>query len=487
MKFVDKDLLAVQEARIRMEEAKEAAHKLVLAEQKKLDQILLNMIEAIKPHLEELSRMAVLENGYGSWKDQYDQSCLLIEHLQNALNGRTCIGILNQDSVKKTMEIGVPFGVIAVICPAVNPVVSVINMVILAVKTGNAVILVPHARSVRTTVHTAEILNKAAMEASLPEGAISWIQTAAPEAVQELAESPMINLMIAVGVPEVLNQVRMADKPVICGGITPSPVFIERTADVAKAAKDIVSSRSFDNGTMAASEQYLVADAQIAEEARKELIRNGAWFMSEDEEKKLIELLGIRYGAVDAECIGKSACWLAGKAGFSVPETTKVLVSSQPYISELNPYAKALLCPVIAFYIEDDWVHACEKCMKLLVEESCGNTLTIHSRDEEVIRQFAWKKPVGRILINTPATIGAMGITTNLFPSVILGSASAGQGMVSDNLNPMHLVYVRKAAYGVQDFKSNEKGINEESGAQKETPDTVKLLKMIMEQLAERD
>lgn len=485
MKFVDKDLLAVQETRIRIEESVEASETLGLFEQEKLDQILSYMIEGLRPHLEELSRMAVLESGYGRWQDQYEKSRFLCDILTEKLSGMKCVGILKRNSDTETMEIGVPMGRIAAVCPAVNPVAAVINIVMLAVKTGNTLILVPDSRSVRTVVQTAEILNKAALQAGLPRGAISWIETPDPSGIKELFASDEISLLVVSGEPAVLEAAKSSGKPLICGGITPSPVFIERTADVKKAARDIVLSRSFDCGTSAASEQYLVVESVVAEEAKAELTKNGAWFMSEEEEKKLVKLLGIRYGQTDKECMGKTAFWLASKAGFSVPEETKVLISSQPYISGFNPYAKALLCPVLAFYIEEDWVHACEKCMKFLAEENCSNTLAIHSRDEEVIRQFALKKPVGRILINTPASLGAMGMTANLFPSMALGSASAGQGVTAGNLSPMDLIYIRTAACGVREFIPDNKKEMKKAVEHKDVPDSMKILKLIMEQLSE--
>lgn len=128
----------------------------------------------------------------------------------------------------------------------------------------------------------------------------------------------------------------------------------------------------------------------------------------------------------------------------------KVLISEQRYVSDNNPYSKEKLCPVLAYYIEDDWMHACEKCIELLLSERNGHTLVIHSNDEDVIRQFALKKPVGRVLVNTPAVFGSMGATTNLFPAMTLGSGSAGEGMTSDNVSPMNLIYVRKVGYGVR-------------------------------------
>jgi acyl-CoA reductase-like NAD-dependent aldehyde dehydrogenase len=160
--------------------------------------------------------------------------------------------------------------------------------------------------------------------------------------------------------------------------------------------------------------------------------------------------------------VGQSAQKIAKMAGFSVPDGTTVLISQQKYVSPNNPYSREKLCPVLAYYIEDDWMHACEKCIELLLSERHGHTLVIHSNDEEVIRQFALKKPVGRVLVNTPAVFGSMGATTNLFPAMTLGSGSAGKGITSDNVSPMNLIYIRKVGYGVRNIE--DIGINNSPG-----------------------
>jgi len=163
--------------------------------------------------------------------------------------------------------------------------------------------------------------------------------------------------------------------------------------------------------------------------------------------------------------VGKSASFLSEKAGFSVGKDVKLLISFQKYVSETNPYSKEKLCPVIAYYIEDDWRLACEKCIELLISEGKGHTLVIHSKDPWVIEQFALKKPVGRILVNTPATYGSMGATTNIFPAMTLGSGSAGTGITSDNVSPKNLIYVRKVGYGVRTVEDirEECGLNAEN------------------------
>ncbi len=449
MKFMDKDLKAVQEARILMEEAAEAKKTLALFEQDKLDRIAVHMLESVEPKLGQLTEEAVRETGCGNPADQLQQARFLVRRLKEHLADMRCIGVLNRDLDGGTLEIGVPMGVIAAIAPAVSPVAAVICAAVSAVKAGNAIVIAPHPRAVRTTAHTVRILADAAVEAGLAQGALSCAETAAKEGALQMITHPDASLILNIGEPRLLKACSASGCPVLYGGIAPGPVFIEKTADVRKAAADIVSSRSFNWGTGAGSEQYVVAEHEIAEKAKAELIRCGAYFMSEEEQRRLTILLGLDGACADRAYMGKSASWLAEKAGFSVPDGTKVLVSEQSYITDHNPYAKGLLCPVMVLYIEKDWVHACEKCMELLMGECHGNTLSIHSCDPDVIRQFALKKPVGRVLVNTPAVWGAMGITTDLFPTVILGSMTSKEGITAENISPLHMIYRRKAAFGI--------------------------------------
>jgi len=148
--------------------------------------------------------------------------------------------------------------------------------------------------------------------------------------------------------------------------------------------------------------------------------------------------------------IGLPARILAQRARIPVPEDVTVLIAERKFVSDTDPYAREMHSPVLSYYVEDDWMHACEKCIELLLRERNAHTLVIHSNDEAVIRQFALKKPVARLLVNTPATLGGMGATTNLFPAMTLGSGSAGYGITSDNVSPLDLIYTRKVGYGVR-------------------------------------
>lgn len=450
--IIDNDLLSIQEARILVENASEAQKNLATFSQKKLDEIVERMIEEIEKHLKELAKLSNEETEYGKWEDKYIKNNFICKYLKYRLKGMKCVGIINEDKVNKTIDIGVPKGVIIAFCPSTSPVSTTIYKTLIAVKSGNAIIFSPNPRAKKTISKTMDILIRVAEGIGLPEGALAYLHTVTKSGSLELMNHKDTSLIMNTGVLEILEDAYKSGKPVIYGGNGNGPAFIERTADIKKAVKDIISSKNFDYGIVSAAEQSVVVDSIIASEVKQEFIKNGGYFMTEDESTKLGSVIFNKEGNFDIELIGKSPQFLAKTAGFTVPQDIKVLISKQRFVSKKNCYSREKLCPVLAFYIEKDWMHACEKCIELLLTEKYGHTLSIHSKDEEVIRQFALKKPVGRILVNTPGTFGSMGATTNLFPSMTLGSGSAGQGMTSDNVSPMNLVYIRKVGYGVREI-----------------------------------
>lgn len=450
MNIIDNDLLSIQESRILAENAKEAQKLLATFPQEKLDEIVERMAEEIAKYARELAMMSKDETDYGKWQDKYIKNRFACEYLPTRLRGMRCVGIIHEDPQKKTMDVGVPMGVIVALSPATSPVSTTIYKALIAIKSGNAIIFSPHPRAKKTICKALDIMIRAAEGYGLPAGALSYLHTVTLSGTVELINHKATSLIMNTGVPGMLKAAYKSGKPVIYGGTGNGPVFIERTADIKQAVKDIIASKTFDNGIVSAAEQSIVVDSCIAADVKRELQNNGAYFMTEEEAQKLGSLFFLSDGSAEPEMVGKSAQELAKRAGFYVQESCTVLISEQKYVSETNPYSKEKLCPVLAFYIEDDWMHACEKCIELLLSERRGHTLVIHSKNEEVIRQFALKKPVGRVLVNTPASFGSLGATTNLFPALTLGSGSAGQGMTSDNVSPMNLIYIRKVGYGVR-------------------------------------
>lgn len=483
---VDKDLLAIQEARIHIEGAKEAAIELRDFTQEELDVVVNKMAIAIKPHLEELAKQAVEETHYGLCQDKLLKNRFACEYLPQQLANQRYVGVIKENYEQKTVEIGVPIGVIVAMIPATSPVSTTIHNAFIAIKSGNPIIFSPHPRAQKTIQRTVKLLKEAAIVAGLPEDGINYMKLVSSTSTNELMNHEETALTLVTGIPKLLPKLKAANKPFIYGGSGNGPVFIERTCNIQQAIHDIIESRTFDNGIVSAAEQSIVLDGPIVEQAKSELTRQGAHFLSEEEAMKLVNVLMKKNGDLNPESVGCSACELAKKAGIQVLPTTKIFIYEQAYVSENNPFAQELFSPILALFVEPNWQEACEKCIELLMEGAKSHTLVIHSNDEHVIREFSIKKPVARVLVNTPSTLGGMGATTNLFPSMTLGSTSLGIVQASDNISPEHLVRIRKVGYGVRTLNDcfNESG--NQSLHSKDTQESIEvILRKIINEMKE--
>lgn len=497
MNRIDNDLLSIQEARILVENAREAQKSLAMFPQDKLDKIVGYMAAEAAKYARELAVMSNEETGFGKWQDKLVKNIFASDYLFKKIRNMKVVGVIAEDKENKTIDIGVPVGVIVALLPSTNPVSTTIYKALIAIKSGNAIVFSPHPKARKTIGKVLEILIRTAEANGLPSGAIGYLRTIAVSGAVEMMNHKDTALILVTGVPKMVNAAYTSGKPVIYGGPGNGPAFIERSADIKQAAADIIASRTFDNGIISASEQSIVVEDCIADEVRQELRNNGAYFLSEHESEQLSKLFLSPDGSINSEIVGKSAVELARKIGMCVPENTKVLISEQKFVSDTNPYSRQKLCPVLAFYVEKDWLNACEKCIELLLNDGRGHTLVIHSQNENVIREFALKKPVSRVLVNTPATLGGIGATTNLFPAMTLGCGAAGGGFTSDNVSPMNLINIRKVGYGVRKMEDITRGEwtreNAESSvsccsvaqhSRNSSQDLKELLEKLLEQLA---
>lgn len=228
-------------------------------------------------------------------------------------------------------------------------------------------------------------------KAGLPDGAVEFLRMVTLSGTREMIGHKDTSLVLNTSVPRLLPVVHQSGKPAIYGGPGNGPAFIEQTADIRQAVRDIIFSRTFDNGIISAAEQSIVAEACIADAVREELKKQGAYFLNEEEAHRIGAALFHRDGRPNLECVGRTAVEIAEQYNIPVPANTTVLISEQNYVDPCNPYAKEKLCPILAFYVEKDWRNACEKCIELLCNEGRGNMLVIHSKDKEIIREFALK------------------------------------------------------------------------------------------------
>ena len=197
------------------------------------------------------------------------------------------------------------------------------------------------------------------------------------------------------------------------------PSYIEKSADIPMAVKHIFDSKTFDNGTICASEQSIITECCIKDQVVAEVKKQGGYFMSPEESEQVGRFIMRANGTMNPKIVGRSAQTIAEMAGISIPVGTRVLLSPQTTVGKDNPYSREKLCPILAFYVEDGWESACARSIEILQNEGVGHTMTIHSEDMSVIREFALKKPVSRLLVNTPGALGGVG-AVNLLP---LGAA----------------------------------------------------------------
>lgn len=447
--IIDNDLLSMQEARILAENAKEAQTRMLGLSQDKLNSVIKNIASSMIPHIKALAKISHEETGYGSIEDKIIKNEFVCTKLVDRLSTMKNVGIIEENIKEKVLNVGVPLGVLVGICPSTNPVSTTIYKAFISIASGNAIIFSPHTRAKKTISYVLDLLIDYANKAGLPDGSISYLKTVTLGGTRELINHKNVSLIINTGVPSMLKEIEKTAKPFIYGGSGNGPAFIERTANIKKAVSNIILSKTFDNGIVSAAEHSVVVDKKIEKEVEDEFLSQGAYFMDKDEEDAVINTIFKSNGDINPETVGKTALHIAKMAGFKVKSGTKVLISKQKYVTEENLYTKELLSPILSYYVEDDWQDACEKCIEILLYDHFGHTLVIHSNNPSVIEQFAIRKPVGRMLINTPASLGGIGISTNLFPAMTLGSGMTGIGVSSDNISPRNLIYQRKIGYGL--------------------------------------
>lgn len=452
MEMFDQDLHSIQEARILAENAKEAQQQLKQYSDHELNTFVEGISCELKKHIRELAECSVRETGYGNANDKYQKNKFVCEMLPQELLKQRYTGIIKEDYQKKTIDIGVPAGAVAAFLPSTNPVSTAIYKTLIAIKSANAVVFSPHPGAAKVTRKVLDLMIHTAAELGLPEGAISYRKNLSKAGSLEMMNHSAMARILITGVPSLLKEAAASGKPVIYGGAGNGPVFIERTANIEKAVSDIIRSKTFDYGTVSGAEQAVVAERCITAEVTAQFELQGGRFLSESETRLFSEW----FRRHKKWAIGKSAAEIAAKAGIKVDRIPQVLLIRQQDIHSDNPFIGQNLCPILTYYIENDWRFACEKCIELLIGEEMGHTLVIHSKNEDVIREFALKKPVARMLVNTPAVLGGMGMTTNLFPAMTLGSAAPGTGVSADNISPWNLVYIRKVGYGVRSLEVDQ-------------------------------
>jgi acyl-CoA reductase-like NAD-dependent aldehyde dehydrogenase len=256
-----------------------------------------------------------------------------------------------------------------------------------------------------------------------------------------------VRLILATGGPAMVRAAYSSGKPAIGVGAGNGPAYIHHSADVREALSCIARSKSFDYGTVCASEQSIIVEKDMEETVRREAKKQGFYFMDTAEAEKLAKLLFKPNGALNPAIVGKKAEDLAQMAGFRVPRDTVVLVAREQEAGPTRPYSMEKLCPVLAFFVMESEDAVLEKAIEVLTHEGSGHTFAIHAQDQQVVEKFALQIPVSRFLVNTPAALGGIGAATNLFPALTLGCGAVGGSSSSNNISPLDLINIRRVAW----------------------------------------
>ena len=446
---VDKDLAARQEARLLCRQSEQAQKILRTFSQEQLDKIVEAVATAFSAASQELAEMAVRETGFGNVKDKITKNRFASETVAKAVRGMKTVGVLAEQ--EKLWEVGVPVGVIAGIVPSTNPTSTVCYKAIISLKAGNTIVFSPHPKALQCTLKAVQIVAAAAEKAGAPAGSVSCLTMGAMAGCQELMSAPEVRLILATGGPAMVKAAYSSGKPAIGVGAGNGPAYIHRTAKVDCALRKIVSSKTFDNGTVCASEQSIIVERDMEEAVRREAKALGFYFMSEAEAKALAKLLFKGNGTLSPDVVGRTAEKLASMAGFSVPKGTRVLVAREEEAGPTRPYSMEKLCPVLAFYVMESEDAVLRKVQQVLDHEGAGHTFAIHCEDKTVIRKFALQVPVSRFLVNAPAALGGIGAETGLFPALTLGCGAVGGSSSSNNISPLDLINIRRVAWDTEE------------------------------------
>lgn len=444
-----------------------AKAKVALDEYMKLDQEQINKITkamalaGLSAQM-ELAKLAVEETGRGIFEDKVTKNIFSTEYIWHSIKYEKTVGIIEDNENESYLEIAEPIGIVAGVTPVTNPTSTTMFKAISCVKTRNPIIFGFHPNAQKCSVRAAEIVRDAAIKAGAPENCIQWIEKPSIDATGFLMNHPDVATILATGGPGMVKAAYSAGKPALGVGPGNTPCYIEKTAKIKQAVNDLLLSKSFDNGMICASEQAAIIDTEVYDEATAFMKEQGCYFAKPDEVKKIQDVvINVEKMAVQPWVVGQYPWQIAEKAGITIPKETKVLCVELPTTdANICPLALEKLSPVLAVVKSDTTEHAFELCEEML-KHGAGHTAVIHSSNEAIIEQYGEVMKASRIVVNSPASFGAIGdVYNSMAPSLTLGCGSYGKNSISENVTVKNLINKKKVAkrrLNMQWFKVPEK------------------------------
>ncbi len=443
---LDTDLQSIQEARNLAARAKEAYLEFKHFNQEQVDNIIKAMAEAGYRESEQLAKMAVEESGFGKYEDKIIKNQFGTKNVYEYIKDLKTVGVIASEANGKVLKIATPMGVVCALIPSTNPTSTAMYKALISLKCRNAIVASAHPRTAKCTAEALRVLSEAAEKAGAPKGLIQCLSIPTLEGTEALMHDKNVAVILATGSTPMVKAAYSAGKPAYGVGSGNVPAFIEKTADYKKAVADIIYGTTFDNGTLCSSEQSIIVDRPLKENVIDEIKKRGGYFVNADEKLKLAKAIQESF-RINPKIVGQPAKFIADYAGFSVPENTQVLIAECTEVGKSEPLSMEKLSPILAFYTVDGWLDGCHKCIELLNFGGIGHTMVIHSNDPEIVMKFALEKPAFRILVNTVSSVGAVGYTTSLAPSMTLGPGTFGGSIISENVTAKHLMNIKSLAF----------------------------------------
>lgn len=431
-----------------VDNAVRAAEEFRAFDQQQTDRIAEAVFKAGFNNRIHLAKCTFEETKLGKWQDKVFKNVVATLYVYQDIKDVKTVGVIAENTDKEIVEVAEPVGPIFAVTPITNPSSTVLFKILIAMKSRNPIIIRPHGSARKCSVEAARIVYEAARNAGAPENCVQWIKTSTREEVMTLMSHQKINLILATGSVELVRAAQRSGNPSIGIGPGNVPVYIGKSADVPFAVEQIVYSKTFDHGTVCASEQAIVANRHNVEQVMQEFKKLKAYFLSKEEIERLEPIAFNKENKVmKVEVIGQPAVRIAEMAGIQVPPDTSILIAPLEEIGIQSPLSLEILAPILAFYVADDFEQAIDLCRQINRHGGLGHTASIFSNREEKIEHFASVMNAGRILVNTPASQGALGGTFNkLNPSLMLACGTGGKNITTDNISVRNLLNIRRIA-----------------------------------------
>ena len=443
--------------------AKKASKEYLKLDQKTVDNIIKKMAMAGLENHMKLAKMAVEETGRGIYEDKITKNMFATEYVYHSIKYGKTVGVIAENEEEGYEEIAEPIGIIAGVTPVTNPTSTTMFKSLIAAKTRNVIVFGFHPSAQKCSVEAARILRDAAIEAGAPENCILWIEEPSITATSMLMNHPDVNLILATGGTGMVKAAYSCGKPALGVGPGNVPCYIDKTAKLKTSVNDLVMSKSFDNGMICASEQAVIVDKEISKEFEKLMKDAGCYLCTSKEKEQLQKAMFVaeKGNTLNSKIAGSSPYNIAKSAGIEIPEDTKVLVVKEDGVGEEHPFSREKLSPVLAYYTVKNKEEAFDLAERLLEFGGLGHSAVIHSEDKETIQEFSNRVRVGRIIVNSPSTHGAIGdiYNTNM-PSLTLGCGTFGGNSTTANVSSVNLINVKRVAkrrVNMQWFKVPEK------------------------------